>query len=88
MAGFILQVLASAVLLWNFKRNNQFPFSQAISLVTSVPYALKHQLSLLKIFMGFLSFFDRLIGYYVETDQDSLAPSRLKSFDVAILPFL
>jgi hypothetical protein len=88
MAGFILQVLASAVLLWNLKRHNQFPFSQGISLVTSVPDALQHQLSLLKIFMVFLSFFNRLIGYCIETDQDPLAPSRLKSSDVAILPFL
>jgi hypothetical protein len=76
MAGFILQVLTSGVLLWNLKRHNQFPFSQAISLVTSVPNVLQHQLSLLKIFMVLLSFFNRVIGYYVETDQDLLTPSR------------
>jgi len=87
MAGFILQVLATAVLLWNLKRHNQFPFCQVIPLGTSVPYALQHQLPLLKIFMVFLSFFNRVIGYYVETDQDSLARIRLKSVDVAILPF-
>jgi len=28
-----------------------------------------------------------MIGYYAETDPDPLAPSRLKSFDVAIFPF-
>ena len=37
MVGFISQVLASAVLLWNLKRHNQFPFSQAISLFTEGP---------------------------------------------------
>jgi len=83
MAGFIIQVLASAVLLWNLHRQPVSPFSSyfACDLCTGSPVVLIEDTCV------FLSSFNRVIGYYVETDQDSLALSRLKSFDVAILPF-